>query len=737
MERPHFNIPSSKTRTETVGKGGGGPNYFRDNYSLHGRKIYRDARQLSNSVKNTKDFEYSENVYTKIQSPSNISIKGIKSSLEHLGMHLTSIDPIDESKGVVSIKKNDLDELTTKIRDYYTNPKNPLKSYLKYIEKISPLTSEDKLHFELLTSSTDEIDIVLNLYGEVKEEKVDLLIGILKSDFTFDQICINKLILDDVFCAISICASAEKIVEISNKFNLIQSVDINPRTVITQSLASIEIDRDLTILYNKDNPSVVVIDSGVSVSGLLKDCIKTSVQSLPSGVRAPEYSHGTFVASRISFGDDLDIKITTGQIESFCNIIDVAVFGPINTPDGIKISGPNRFELSEILKNVVRNYKNESRVFNLSLGEEIPISDFSYSLPAFVIDYLSREFDVLFIIASGNIDKSLGNFPDIHFASELARICSPAESILALTVGSYSKYEDKNSLSRENQLSPFSRRGPGFNLGLKPELVHHGGNLVTNYASYARISVSGLFQSGNQLATNNGTSFSAPIVSQIAARLFKFYDDRSSNLIKALLVHFTDNISHHEVIDIKKEHQVGFGMPNFERAINAGKHTASYIYEGKVKNDEFTILKFHIPSIMASENPNSKLKIKVTIVSNPPVNFRDLANYAQSKVTIALDKIDSSLQKKRVSMTSDNKTESNWNPIQQIEKSFTRAYSTGEWELRVRCWTRGNLDKDFIQDFAVVIEIIDELNNGDPYKGIIDETGSAYISRTISIRKAA
>ncbi|MCF8414641.1 MAG: S8 family peptidase [Crocinitomicaceae bacterium] len=738
MDRPHFFIPTSKTANETVRKGSGGTTFVRENYSSHGRRIYGEISQLRTALETKKDIVYSTNVYSKIQAPDNVPLKAIKSSLEHLGIHVTSIDPLNESKGIVSIKKNEFSELNEKIRNYTSDPKNPLKSYLKYIESLSPVASEDKFRFQNLDSENNSIDTILNLHEEANEEKMDLIIGLLKSEYQVEAHKIQKLVFDDLFCAISISTEVEKIINISDTFNLIQSVELNPPSIITQSIPSIEITQQLNVVYDSENPSVIIIDSGVSLSGIMQNCVVHSAQSLPEGATVPEYNHGTFVASRVSFGDELDRIVASGNVQSYCNIIDVAVFGVTTDLDGVeRIIGPNRTQLSEILNAVAKAYKGQARVINLSLGENTPIDDYNYSLSAYSIDALSREFDLLFIIASGNIRTSLGEFPGDHFISPQARICSPAESVLGLTVGAYAKYSDPGSLSRNNQLSPFSRRGPGVNAALKPELVHHGGNLMSNYAPFARISASGLFHSGRHLATDNGTSFSAPIVSQIAARLFKYYTDKSVNLIKALLIHFTDIIDHHPVLGIGKEYQVGFGAPNYERAVNAVNHSASYLFEGKVKNDQFKILKFHIPAMLASENPESKLKIKITVVSNPPVNFRDPVNYVQSKVSIALDKLDASSNKKRVSFSADDKTEAFWSPIQQIEKTFTRSYSCGEWELRVRCWVRGKLDSEFEQDFAVVIEIIDELGGGDPYNSILNETGDTYVTRVIHIERAA
>lgn len=173
------------------------------------------------------------------------------------------------------------------------------------------------------------------------------------------------------------------------------------------------------------------------------------------------------------------------------------------------------------------------------------------------------------------------------------------------------------------------------------------------------------------------------------------------------------------------------------KAIEAGGNSATYLYEGKVKNDHFQVIKFYIPKILSSDNSDTKLRIKVTVVSNPPTNRNDISQYIQSRLTFSLEKLNKDCELMNVSLTAEDKKIADWSPIQQFEKSFTRAYSTGEWQLKVRCWTRGDLQDDFEQEFAVIIEIIDDNGTGDPYQEILTETGSTYFKEINSIDRAA
>lgn len=81
---------------------------------------------------------------------------------------------------------------------------------------------------------------------------------------------------------------------------------------------------------------------------------------------------------------------------------------------------------------------------------------------------------------------------------------------------------------------------------------------------------------------------------------------------------------------------------------------------------------------------------------------------------------------KEINVNTDQKYNLPWNPILQFEKEFTRGFSSGYWELRLRLFTRGTLTNRYQQGFAVIIEIIDSNNKVDVYKETLEEFGSRY-----------
>jgi hypothetical protein len=75
------------------------------------------------------------------------------------------------------------------------------------------------------------------------------------------------------------------------------------------------------------------------------------------------------------------------------------------------------------------------------------------------------------------------------------------------------------------------------------------------------------------------------------------------------------------------------------------------------------------------------------------------------------------------------------NVMIRVEKDFSRSYSSGEWELRLRLYTRGGLDEGYQQKYAAVIEVIDLSSSTDVYHDINSEFTGLY--QAILIKMAA
>jgi hypothetical protein len=229
-----------------------------------------------------------------------------------------------------------------------------------------------------------------------------------------------------------------------------------------------------------------------------------------------------------------------------------------------------------------------------------------------------------------------------------------------------------------------------------------------------------------------GTSYSAPLVAQYAARLFDAYPAATPNLIRALLCHFSNPILTPSVSTLQSSHFCGFGEPDVERALFSGPASASYLFQGNIARDTYLYLPFFVPQAL-SDSASSRLTIRGTVVFDPPVNVDDPLNYSQCRIAGRLRKrVDSGLRDVTIGGDEDDALFP-WNPLLHFTHSFRRGYAAGDWELRLRLMTRGQLPDEFAQSFAVVIEVLDGRGLVDVRTSVIEEAPGVYLPVQLSV----
>lgn len=722
----HFEIPKENISKKEISKNPFGKSVPRENFSEHGISL----RQLKDNFKeiefSKKDINTINEIFLQVGTVKNFSIKGQSTKLESLGFKLVSLVPENESLGNFKINGYKFEEFELKLEEYISSDDNTYKTYFAPIENISPIPKEDKLSKEINLESTDKYDVIITFFSGLKTEDIfslEKLLNVNFKEFNFDYSFSN---ISNKIISVKSKLNGEEIKKILNEFNSIKDIKLNQEYYVTTSVKGNEIKSGINIIQPSSSSAICIFDSGITTVGnILPNLVRSRINNyLPLGSVTPQYSHGTFVASRCLFGDNIEYQIAQNNLSPYCYVIDVPIFG-LDLFGNIK--GLNDFDLGRAITEVVESLYTEVKVYNLSLGSPLALLDNYRSHLGNTLDVLSKDYNVLFVVSSGNITSNLGTYPVDHFDHPNARIGSPAESLLSLTVGSIAKYEYDGSLSKGNQISPFSRVGPGTDGGLKPELVTHGGNLLSPYDlnPFSRIASCGLFDDGISLSYDNGTSFSSPIVSRYAQILFDYYPFANVNLIKALLIHFSEkrNISENFEFDYK---YTGFGEPIIERAMYAN-NAATYLYQGNLDTNNYEYIKFNIPYQFSDIDLGSKLKLKITIVYNPEVDLNNSYEYSKSRLSVKLIK-NSTLGLKEISLSDSNNYFRQWSPILQFEKSFTRNFVAGEWFVALRLFTRGVLDDNYTQDYSIVIEVIDENGIINVYDVIKSDTSLNYNS---------
>jgi hypothetical protein len=729
----HFQIPNENIRNIKYEKTGGGVSVQRVNHSEHGIKLKAQTNNLKSLELAKKDSEYTSDIYLQIETPSDVSLKSQKLKIEELGFELLSYSSSNNSIGTARIKKEILPQFEDKLNGYIESKDNTGKTYFSPIEELSSIPPETKIKTEIDYESEREIEVIINLFNALSPKERIAVNGSILEELKNYTETVDHYTFSNGITSIE-CKIKEKFIpKIASEFTTIKEIKPNHTFFVENSMPAERIPNALIINPVVSSSNVCIIDSGISsANGILNNLVSQRITKfLPKGSVDSSYDHGTFVASRCLFGDNIDDCLGTNFLQPYCNVIDIPVFGVDNLGQE---TYPNEFGLRKAIEEVVTQFYSSVKVYNLSLGVPVPIKDFEFTELAKLLDYLSKEYKVLFVIAAGNINQQLGDFPSDHFGHIDSRIGCPAESLLGLTVGSIAKYSNHNSLSEHNFLSPFSRIGPGADLGIKPEVVAHGGNLISPYSPAPRIATYGIGKDGLSLAVDNGTSHSAPLISQYAQRLFDCYPNSDPNLVKALLCHFSEFRDVHDELTEGHGRYLGFGEPNINRAIVAGNYNAAYIYEGQLDQENYQYISFHVPNTLAADSPKSKLKIRITITYDPIVNPDNETEYSNSRISAKLLKPTDN-GKKEINISGEQTFNLPWNPIIQFEKSFSRAYLAGDWDLRLRLYTRGNVPEEYKQDYSVVIEIIDTENHTNVYSDIQGQFGSIY--KRIEIRIAA
>jgi hypothetical protein len=397
------------------------------------------------------------------------------------------------------------------------------------------------------------------------------------------------------------------------------------------------------------SPAVCVIDSGIQEGHLwLEPAIDadTSRCFLPN--RQPDDvfdevaagGHGTRVAGAVLYPTDLPKTGATNPIAFLQNakVLDATNALPWDLPPARYVEDVvNHFQASE----------KQTRLYNHSVAANRACGLYRMTTWATKIDELSHMNGVLFIQACGNIlgTNSQANNPGVfqhlqdgrsyptYFEQPACRICNPSQSLQALTVGSisgeaWSTAQRKSISSFSNGPSAFSRSGLGIWDTIKPEVVEIGGDFAITASDAAPPTIEpstaielirSTREGGPAFAKDAvGTSFAAPKVSHLAARLQRLFPESHALLYRALIVHSarwpewftTSGWSFDLALKL-----MGYGLPSLERATENTSTRVTLITPQAIdiQNQELHLYTVSIPEELRNRADDLQLRIDVTL----------------------------------------------------------------------------------------------------------------------------
>lgn len=335
----------------------------------------------------------------------------------------------------------------------------------------------------------------------------------------------------------------------------IRTVDLPPRMGLAFELLTADVNQFPQVpAPSEDAPRIAVLDSGITAGHPLLSAAIGDAQGFvaPTREAADMAGHGTFVAGLALYGDVAE-QIRSGQFIPQLQLFSGRVFNDDDLDDTTFVEK----SVEEAVRYFLQNY--QCRVFNLSYGDMNKVYDGRHVRGlAYTLDRLSRELGVLFIVPTGNLRDDqlpvdpIAAYPD-YLLEPASRMLDPAPALNAITVGGLAIL-DATADARRNehtiedvpiakplQPSPFTRSGMSVGNAVKPDFVEEAGNAAFQSGRGIKkqglglVSMNAGFATGRPFRQDHGTSFAAPKVAHMAARLAHQFPDGSVNLVRSIL----------------------------------------------------------------------------------------------------------------------------------------------------------------------------------------------------------
>lgn len=372
-------------------------------------------------------------------------------------------------------------------------------------------------------------------------------------------------------------------------------------------------------------PIVGVIDSGVGRA--LDSWVVGRFDYLDEG----EYDvgHGTGVAGLIAV-PQLVNSPTVAPERNGCMIYDAPLYPKGSFTDHYQ-TGFSGF-LEEIEQAVAEARENHGvRIFNLSINAISDVERHRYSIYAARLDQISDAYGVIFVNSAGNLEPGEGRTPWQKKPIEVVRyfasrtqadtIYKPSESVRSISVGALNP---PGSAHIERAPTVYTCRGPGLQVGVKPDVAAYGG--AGGVGPGGSTGLSSISPSGVKQDVV-GTSYAAPLVARTLAGLdVETRGGLATEALRAMFLHHTEMpeiLQKRGMKDLGRQF-VGFGQPaSVAEMLETGDHQMTMLFQSRLTIGERkpAILRFPFdwPTSLV-ENGTCSGRVKMTLVYSPPLD---------------------------------------------------------------------------------------------------------------------
>lgn len=481
-------------------------------------------------------------------------------------------------------------------------------------------------------------------------------------------------------------------------------------------------------------PIVGIVDSGVS--NVLSAWLAGRFDFLDEGEF--DGQHGTGVAGIVALGQTLNSPKVAPEAAG-CILYDVPLFpkGPFLTKYA---NGFSDF-LEELEQAVAEASEDHGvKIFNLSINVTSDVDRHRYGLYAARLDQIADTYGVIFVNSAGNLPVGQSRAPwqkkpsDVvsYFASRTQpdTIFQPSESVRSISVGALNP---PNTSQMQDAPTVYSTRGPGLQVGVKPDVAAYGGAGGVgpgNSTGLKSITPTGISQ---DVA---GTSFAAPLISRLLAGLDRdAQGGLGSEALRAMLLHHSnipDPLTKRGMKDIGRQF-AGYGQPtSVAQMLETDDHEVTMVFQSRltVGARRPAILRFPFAWPQSLVGPQSACsgQVKMTLVYSPPLDPAFGAEFVRVN-------LEASLRQRQVKKNQDgqygytNQVDARylpnsaslgipekalithglkWWPSKQYSRNLNDRGETSEWRLEVTSLVRAESEFPVAGvPFAVLLTIRD------------------------------
>lgn len=724
--KPHLWIPEEEV-TDIPKEPTGRSNKYDIQYNEHGAKLSKGLQEVLSffqRLQQSESITEDDLITFKVILQDKEDFAEKKKFIEDEGLKINAVK--NKNTAVVSAPRDAFSNLQGRVDRYRDKG---IKKDFQYIAGFEPFTAEDKQAASLLEYFKEHpdalaVDVQVMILPEVGPDvqekyknrvvkKIARYDGKLQDDpyhLTDGTPVIRAIVPSQNVDELSDDPGVYR-VEMTSFFHFIAPSASSPFTKNLQLEPGFDVDA---------LPTVVVLDDGVSfpkglsavvpVHWMAKGCKKTKMFA----------GHGTPVASRAAF-ENLGYQMSQDHLTPRAKIIDALIVDAESTPGNVMLKR---------IREAVENFSSVAKIFNFSYNAKVHIDGTEMSIIGCEMDMLCRKYGIRFVVSAGNhklylVEDSLKDIID----DDDTQIAEPADAMLAVTVGAIVGQTHPGSVSKENDIAPYSRRGPGFFGFYKPDLVAYGATQFKN--GLWPNDPYGLCLSPTGYCTLPGTSFTAPTVAGDLAQVLSTVPNDDIGLAQALLyngaipVYDREGMSQEEM-DLAGN-LYGRGLSSPENSMFSSEDKMTFLHTGTLNRLTKKRVKFHVPSSIAKmklKKGASKIRVTVTCIAQPPVDRTKGEEYSSAYIYTSMHRKNSN-----GNLVCDNPSVSNnrnkWDTCYHFYKDYS-SFDAGNWEVWLELFTRWGVKDDDEIPYSLVITVEDLTAAGNMYSETIKETAGRF-----------